>query len=100
MRIKWEANPRYCDLCGGVIPYGRKRFCSKECQLEMKRRMAVQNKEMGEKRPKKAPQKKPGIESKAKELPAGGSFLLPLFSLYEKRKSGAKRETEKREWSS
>lgn len=68
LRAKWEANPRYCDLCGGVIPYGRKRFCSKECQLEMKRRMAVQKKAVGEKRPRKAPQKEPGVEAEAKEL--------------------------------
>ena len=66
---KWKENPVYCGCCGELVPFGRKKYCSDECQLEMKRREArVTGSETGEKKIRKRQKKEPGIEGKAKEL--------------------------------
>lgn len=65
---KWEANPVYCVCCGKLVPFGRKKYCSEECQLEMKRSTRSAGDEAGEKKIRKRQKKQPGIEGKAKEL--------------------------------
>ena len=65
-RREWEENPRYCPCCGEVVPFGRRIYCSKACQIGMKRKESVQIE--SEAKAKRIKRKEPGIEARAKAL--------------------------------
>ena len=63
---KWNDNPRYCDCCGKIVPFGRRTYCSDDCQIEMKKKMASQR--ITKKTYKRRESKPPGIETLARDL--------------------------------
>lgn len=65
-RREWEENPRFCPCCGEVVPFGRRIYCSVQCQREMKRKESAQIE--SEKKAKQIKKKEPVIEARAKEL--------------------------------
>ena len=66
-RKMWEENPTYCVFCGGVVPFGRRKYCSKEC-IEAMKQATYKTGDVKRKTKRKKKEKAPGIEVFAKEV--------------------------------
>lgn len=64
-RREWEENPRYCPCCGEKVPFGRQKYCSKECMKAFKHKLYGNGDHA---KAMKHRQKEPGIEARAKAM--------------------------------